>query len=588
MRQDFLQLTPESLAALANWGLVKRAQRELSASRPELSLQEGTLRAVFADGVVCTFPAGRPAGEGVCSCATIGWCRHRVGALLAYAEAAEGAAEADFRVDLAEVQRQLGKRLWSKALAAKARGMVVEVFGPPWQVRLPGCTVRFLVGGEAGYCRCDCELEGPCEHQALAAWAIQERQGQAGPLVWASAAPVSSFVHSQAWLGELIQAGCAQSEALWRVWGQRVSAEMAGQSWLRVLLEELRELGLAYQSASTTYTRERWLFCMLSLALRLRDRSSHLLGGEVAWEQELEHSRLSCLGCRVRGTGQELYWADAAGQVLVQRMARQPLVPSLGPLAQVAVSQVVSRGVVRRADGSLRFRRDRQRHSLAPLGLDWRCLPESLIWPGREAWVARLQTRPTRLLEPPTLAQNFWLVPLDWTEAGVYDPGRQMLSALAGDSQGGTLKLRRVYQSECPQALDALAHHLGQSVWVSGVVSLEGGEIVLEPVALGTAEQMVVLDLTEGLPPFDWPLALAEPDLDPLNGLLQEALGLCQQAAHLGLAQLLPSFHQRRLELAERLQQAPLLNLSQALSHDWRQESFWGVALRAFLAAERM
>lgn len=144
----------------------------------------------------------------------------------------------------------------------------------------------------------------------------------------------------------------------------------------------------------------------MSLALRLRDRSSHLLGGEVAWEQELEHTRLSCLGCRVRGALLELYWADAAGQVLVQSLARQQSVPPLGQLGQVSTSQLVSRGVVRRADGSLRFRRDRQRHSLAPLDLDWRSLPESLIWAWGQGLGCSLQTRPSPLLQPPVLGQD--------------------------------------------------------------------------------------------------------------------------------------------------------------------------------------
>lgn len=73
--------------------------------------------------------------------------------------------------------------------------------------------------------------------------AVHQRQGQAGPVVWSSAVDVGPLRHSQDWLAELLEAGCAQSQALWKVWGARVSAEIAGLSWLRVLVEEVREVG---------------------------------------------------------------------------------------------------------------------------------------------------------------------------------------------------------------------------------------------------------------------------------------------------------------------------------------------------------
>jgi hypothetical protein len=583
MREDFRRLTPEALAALANWGLVKRAQRE-----PFPQLTEGVdgLTAVFPDGTECFFASTQPAALGRCSCGAAGWCRHRIGAILACADADNSDSAEEFvAIDLAQVEKLLGRLLWNKALAQKKRGLTLEVLGPPWQVRLPGCTVRFLLGAEAGYCKCDCELNGACEHWALAAWAVNERAGQPGTLVWHGQARQTGLRQTREWLEELLQVGVLGSSALWQVWRGRVNAEIAGCSWLRVLVEEIEELSLAHAQAATHYSPSSWLFCLLSLVLRLSDGSAHLLGREVVWEQELEHSRLSCLGCRKHSQGVQIYWADAVGQVLVQRLqAGVESTPALGRLSEVARSQVVSRGLVRRADGSLRFRRERSRHSLTRLGLDWRDLPPALVWPGRESWAQQWNERPTRLLQPPVLGKNLWVVPLSWASEGNYDPGAQQLLAVVGDQHGGQLQIRRTHQKECPGALDALAWALAQSAWLTGFVSLEGASPVLEPISLVTGEEVIVLDLHQGAEAFQWPVGLGQPQADPLAGLLQEALELCQQAAHLGLAQLLPSFQRRRQELAQQLGESAMMNLGRALSDDW---NFWGAALRCFLAAER-
>ena len=583
MRDEFRRLTPEALAALANWGLVKRAQREPG---PQLREEASGLKAVFPDGTECFFAAGQPAGRGRCSCGAAGWCRHLIGAILACDDGGPVESPGEFvAIDLAGLEKLLGKRLWNKALAQKSRGLSLQVLGPPWQVRLPGCTVRFLLGAEAGYCKCDCEVNGPCEHWALAAWAVNERAGQPGAVVWPGKAVGSELLHTTKWLHELFQVGVSGSSALWEVWRARVSAEISACSWLRVLVEEIQELTGAQARAATHYSASSWLFCLLSLCLRLRDGSAHLLGRDVVWEQELEHSRLSALGCRKTCDGLQIYWADAGGQVLVQRLpAGAESAPALGIIAEAARSQVVSRGLVRRADGSLRFRRERSRHSLTRLGLDWRDLPPSLVWPGRQAWAEQWNDRPSQLVQSPVLGRNLWVVPLDWASVGCYDPGSQQLLAPVGDQHGGSLQVRRTHQRECPGALDALAWALPQSHWLTGFVTLEGGAPVLEPISLATPEEMVVLDLHQGAEAFNWPVGLAQQPADPLAGLLQEALGLCQQAAHLGLAQLLPSFQARRQELAERLGEAGMLNLSRSLSGDW---TFLGAALRCFLAAER-
>lgn len=584
MRQDLRSLTPEALAALSNWGLVKRAQREPA---PLLDWQEDGLYSLCSDGARCFFSSDLPAVQGSCSCGASGWCRHQVATLLACSQPADARPEDAFLpVDLGRLEKQLGKRLWSKALAQKSRGMVVQVQGPPWQACLPGCTVRFLLGTDVDYCKCDCEHDGPCEHWALAAWALNQLGGQPGEVSWGEAQGSShNLDHTRQWLEELVLVGLSGAAPLWRVWQGRVTAEISHCAWLRVLVAELIQLSEAFQHAASNYSSSRWLFCLLSLACRLRDGSAQALGLAVAWEQELEHSRLFSLGCRRLSRETQVYWTDETGLVLVQTAAPDVQnLPGLGRVSEAACSQVVSRGLVRRADGGLRFRRERNRHSLTRLTLDWRNLPPSLVWPGLDAWKQRRQSQLSSLLRRPRLAGELWVIPLAWARCGGYDPGQQRLLARVGDLHGGEIQIFRRHEKECPGALDALAWGLPQARWLTGFVGWEDGAALLEPVSLVTVDQVIPLDLHRGAEAFNWPVNLQVQAADPLLQLLQDCLSLCQHAAQVGLSQLLPSFQQRRLELAARLSQAGMPNLSRSFSKDW---SFWRASIRAFLALER-
>ncbi len=70
MRADLLALSPESIAALANLGLVKRAQKEIAAGQgPALEEDDaGVVTGRFADGTVTRLVPGKPLREAPCSC----------------------------------------------------------------------------------------------------------------------------------------------------------------------------------------------------------------------------------------------------------------------------------------------------------------------------------------------------------------------------------------------------------------------------------------------------------------------------------------------------------------------------------------
>src|SRR5262245_54218620 len=85
-RADLLALTPASVAALANLGLVKRAQREIESGKGP-GIQEdafGLVTGRFADGVTTRIPPNVPLRDAPCSCGSATVCRHRVAVVLAY------------------------------------------------------------------------------------------------------------------------------------------------------------------------------------------------------------------------------------------------------------------------------------------------------------------------------------------------------------------------------------------------------------------------------------------------------------------------------------------------------------------------
>ncbi|PLW73934.1 hypothetical protein C0036_04600, partial [Streptomyces sp. DJ] len=75
-RTDLLALTPDTLAALANRGLVKRAVKELDAGAgPDVSDDgDGTVRGRFPDGTEAVLPAGADLDAGSCTCGAPGLC----------------------------------------------------------------------------------------------------------------------------------------------------------------------------------------------------------------------------------------------------------------------------------------------------------------------------------------------------------------------------------------------------------------------------------------------------------------------------------------------------------------------------------
>ncbi|MGW5348788.1 hypothetical protein ACWERJ_38880, partial [Streptomyces sp. NPDC004050] len=94
-RPDLLALTEDTLAALTNRGLVKRAAKELAAGAGAVvgAAADGSLTGRFPDGTEAVLPPGAAIDLGTCSCAATGTCRHLLGLILAYRQQATPQSE---------------------------------------------------------------------------------------------------------------------------------------------------------------------------------------------------------------------------------------------------------------------------------------------------------------------------------------------------------------------------------------------------------------------------------------------------------------------------------------------------------------
>ena len=475
-RADLLALTPASVAALANLGLVKRAQRELEAGKgPQLDEDaEGVVTGTFEDGVITKIPPGVPLRDAPCSCGSSTVCRHRVAVVLAYpAWHAGPGSRASAPAPVAEAwspscftDEQLlalvGKRVMTRAQTMLRAGVVVELEGGASPIaRLPTCAVRFHVPRDLAYARCDCQASIACEHVVVAAWAFRQADasgtpapctvelgtkpggaaaGAAAPLEDALRLAEHVIVEGVAHLGDADKARFARV---------RATLSKAGLLWPGAIVDDLEMMLEAYRARSARFRTGEVAFLLASLEARARAASRGgalprrcVLGSDEARETPLDHVRLVSLGARVEADGDRreasVYLADPdSGVVLVASRAFPPPTasgtggsqrsePEEGPalarrvitgritLGALAHGQLVTRAARRHANHALTLGTTRTgQTSVAPSAGDWECLPESLRTNSFRALADDVRSRPPRLLRPRTLAAQMKILELD-------------------------------------------------------------------------------------------------------------------------------------------------------------------------------
>ncbi|MFI9244943.1 hypothetical protein ACIGXF_20665 [Streptomyces sp. NPDC053086] len=366
-RADLLALTPDTLASLANRGLVKRAEKDLAAgSGPVVTTgDDGTVRGTFPDGTRTALPPGRGLDSAACTCAATGVCRHRIGLVLAYrrgapAEALEAdALEADaLEADALEAEEPeaeepeaeepeaeaprvdwspgefdddaLAAALGRPALAAahrtRARGYPARVHRPTAEdpaprVELPTCTVRFPVPHELGYALTDAAAALRGEVVTLAVWAFRAADaGQttevsvggrtAAGLTTRTAAADEALRAAVALADDLLLDGVQQAGPVFAGSLRRTGRELAAtsQHWPAGAVADLREQLDAYTARATRYTPERLALLLAELHARHRAAGQDpigVLGTAEAPVTPLRRVRLVGLGCRIGGTARD-------------------------------------------------------------------------------------------------------------------------------------------------------------------------------------------------------------------------------------------------------------------------------------------
>jgi len=621
-RDDLRALTPDALAALANRGLVKRAQKEIEAGQvPTLEeLSDGTIVGRFSD-VETKLPPQVALRDAPCNCGAAGICRHKIIVALLYASAAPTRAVAETQAPLeawspgnftdGELERFLGKRAWERARALYRQGYVAEVRrasadDPVPTVLLPTCSVRFLVPRDLNYAHSD-GGERVAEAVAQAVWAFRaaDSQNPSAPrleLELRDAPALSSGFAEQlapavALAQELLLEGIIHSRASLSGQFERVRQALieARLIWIAQILEDIEQELSAYHARSARYSplSAAALLCELFARERAVREPCELptpraLGSEEALETPLDHLRLASLGARVRGDASyrlaEVVLADAdTSTVLVMRkeyplesgkpapkpseLGRKPFAPRV-TFSAIAHGQVVTSSARRAANRLLVLGQNRvARTSVVPSSGDWSSLPEGLRVRDVNKLERALAARPPSLVRPRLLADAVHVLEIAEVEGVSYAPGDQRLSALLKPPVGPSFRLVRSFDAAAPGALSDLLHALsgksGSPRFVSGSVRRTASGLTIDPLGIVT-DRFHVPDLAEasdGIPLH----ADAEPEGESsaLTHTLEQAAGALDDAAHHGLRRAGRGYGERITERALELRRVGLSRLAE-------------------------
>ncbi|MGV9364033.1 SWIM zinc finger family protein [Amycolatopsis sp. NPDC003731] len=624
MRADLLALTPDALAALANRGLVKRAQKDIDAGRgPALeTAEDGEVRGRFPDGVEVVFPPEGALAAAACTCGAPGVCRHRIAVVLGYQHhpgaAPEFTAWSPGDIDDEALTAEFGARAVTTARRAWQAGPVVRLRRPtaadPVAVaELPAATVRFLVPAELGYAHTD--AADRAQQVAIAVWAFREadtrgltdadtRFAIGGPTP--APAPVPSAPALEV-VARVLHDGVANASPVLRASIGRIATDLAesGLRWPAAAMSELGDQLDAYAARSARH-RVEWcaeLLAEIPARFRASGPPSLVLGTEEQAETKLRRIRLTALGVRISGSpgerrAQVYFTADGSVLALTARWetgteqvtghdlaGRRIAGTTLGVLA---AANVVSETAVRSASRALRLGTSRTGAiSITPIGAAWDDLPAVIT--DFKAEANRLANLPPKLIRPRVEAEAIAVVRITEVCDLGYHPGAQRLDAIIADAHGTQARITATHSSACPGRLDALNSALAANpTQLSGALTRTAGELRIDPVAIRTKEGIHLPDLaaddrTEPLGPPP------PPEHDPLREALAEAESVLAEAAHRGLAHAPPTSRTRTDRAAKNLKSTGFTTTAAELSkfaEQWTPEAWTRAQIRVLTTAE--
>lgn len=535
LRPDLLALTPDDLAAMANRGLVKRAERELAAGEVTAQWEEGadgTLTASWSDGAKVTLPGLATLKQARCNCGALEMCRHVLRTVLGWQARAAAAGDGEKTppepwdpggIADADLAAQCAKGVVERATGLWKQGVLAELLRtakPTARFHAPGHTVRFPVPNDARYAFCSCSEPAPCVHAVLGVRAFRELPAEqpcgvisAGPLD----VPVPAGVLSaaEACLDELLVDGLASSSAVWRDRVRRVAAECetAGLLWPAQLLEELAVDFDSYHAGDAAFQptglRERSAELLLRLdairAGRAPVPQAFIRGLRSDRDSDLGSSRMIGLGALVRqerrSTTLSVILQDTgSGNLLALEKTfaeADPAVPRKAfhllshataakdaNLGQLARGQLVMQGGRRTAAGRLTI--GRARAAVSPQGYAWESLVAPVLVEDFAELEARLGLLPPAPFRRRRAAADFHVCPLASVANAAFDPGANAVVAELTDAAGGTAWLVHPWTERGRGGAEALLASLrspGRPRFVSGWIQRAGGGLVVRPAA---------------------------------------------------------------------------------------------------------
>lgn len=582
-RTDLLALSVEDLAALANRGLLKRAEREVQSDPPPYTLRtqsDGTIEVVWTDGAICTLPPATPLDERLCSCAATTICRHLVGAVLAYQRQSvhpeEPAAAWDpGQIEDAQIERYFRKTALAQARQQFAAGQLIELVRgnkPMARFHTRAHTVRYPVPGDLAYARCDCAESPPCRHALLGVWAFRclAADQTAGLVETGEPLPVPGMLldEMEKVLVELLAVGIAGCSAALAARLRRLAAacEQAELVWPAEVVLELLQEQERYAAHDARFCATLALDCLAELCIRSDAIRSHTGAVPQRFVRGTTSDRVSDrVGVRLVGLGLGVilrpksvrlvsYLQDAdSGEVVgvlrefadttrpFAELARTPVVKDIS-LAALAAGQLVTRGG--KYTPERQFLPGRAPAALNPQSYEWETLVRP---PGRADDFAELRahlaTLPPAPLRSRRLGTSFHILAVAGIEDVHFSTVDQAVQAVLRDTQGQSALLVHPFTSRNREGTEALLARLAQGPprFVAGPVRVAASQVVIEPVALvfengrrSLLQPWIDTSTADSLPDA-LSAAPAAPPADPLRSFLDQAWEALAELLVIGL-----------------------------------------------------
>lgn len=529
MRNDLLTLTLDDLAALANRGLVKRAQQEAQAGQITVELHEdaaGELIARWSDDITCTLPAGQSLSGGHCSCNAVNLCRHLLRTVLAYQQQQTSAAQtvAPQVWNPAGITDEMLAQYFRPAALNKLRRQfeaeqVIEAtlsVKPSAYFHTLACHLRFLVPHDLRYTHCDCDATPPCSHVPLAVWAFRQLDKPSGIIVTSPPTPVAAALLDDAKRlpHNLLAEGWAHApQSHFDQWRRLETAlRQAGLVWLADIAGEIVRQHEAYAAHDARFDILETVALLGEWEARWRAVRNpteavpqlFVRGTSAADVTVTGATRLIGVGCGARrlrhGVELTAYLNDAdtgtcyaVAKVFADEPDTEPL--TFSQLAQrhalksvsfaaAGHSQLLIKGGKRAPNRQ--FIASRANIAVNPQSYAWEKLREPLLINDFGELQARLQTAPPAVLRPRSLTEDFHVFSVSAIVSSNFDNAAQALRVAVADATGQTAQIVHPFVSRAQAGFDALAHYLAQPdaqlLFVAGRGRLAQAGLIVEPV----------------------------------------------------------------------------------------------------------